>query len=66
VANITFEELVSLVDHLTPQEQTDLTAYLLKHAQQRQLSVHEKWKLLRAVQVDVEVNEAPSVRREDW
>jgi len=66
MTNLTFTELVALVDDLSPQEQNALTAHLLKRAQKRQLSVQEKMDLLRAVQVEVEVNEEPSVRREDW
>lgn len=66
MADLTFEKIVELVDRLTPQEQTQLTAHLLETARKRQLSVQEKMKLLRAAQIDVAVVEEPSVRREDW
>lgn len=45
---------------------TQLTTHLLESAQKRQLSVDEKMRLLRSVQISAEVNEEPSVRREDW
>lgn len=66
MADISFDELVELVDQLTPLEQTQLTTHLLDRARQRQLSVEEKMTLLRAVQIDVEVRQEPSARREDW
>jgi hypothetical protein len=66
MADITFGEIVALIDHLTPQQQVDLTAYLLQRARERQLSVSEKMKLLRAAQIDVAVNQEPALRREDW
>ena len=66
MADITFEEIVDLVDRLSPIEQTQLTTHLLESAQKRQLSVDEKMRLLRSVQIDAEVNEEPSIRREDW
>jgi hypothetical protein len=66
MADITFEKIVELVDHLTPQEQTELTTYLLEVARKRQLSAQEKMRLLRAAQIDINVIEEPSIRREDW
>lgn len=66
MTDIPFEKIVELVDHLTPQEQTELTTHLLAAARNRQLSVQEKMKLLRAAQIDVDVIEEPSIRREDW
>jgi hypothetical protein len=62
----TFDEIVELVDRLAPQEQTELITHLLRTARQRQLSVQEKMMMLRAAQIDVEVLEEPSIRREDW
>lgn len=64
--NISFDEIVELVDQLTPQEQAQLTSHLLARARKRYLSLDEKMTLLRAAQIDVEVNQEPSVRREDW
>jgi len=66
MTDLTLEKIVELVDRLTPQEQTALTAHLLEAARKRQLSVQEKMRLLRAAQIDVTVLEEPSVRREDW
>lgn len=66
MADMTFEEIVALVDQLSPMEQTELTAHLLEAAQKRELSVAEKMKLLRSAQVDVTVLEEPSIRRVDW
>ena len=66
MTDITFEELVKLVDRLPPQQQTQLTAHLLDLARKRQLSVQEKMNLLRTAQIDIEVIEEPSVRRADW
>ena len=62
----TLEEIIALVDTLTPIEQTQLTAHLIEVARSRQLSVSEKMTLLRAAQIDVEVIHEPSIRREDW
>ena len=64
--NVSYEEVVALVDRLSPLEQTRLTAYLLELAQKRQLSAAEKMELLRSIQIDAEVVEEPSVRRVDW
>jgi hypothetical protein len=64
--NVSYEQVVALVDRLSPVEQTRLTTYLLEAAQKRQLSAEEKMRLLRSIQFDVEVNETPSVRRVDW
>jgi hypothetical protein len=64
--NVSYEQVVALVDRLSPVEQTRLTTYLLEAAQKRQLSAEEKMRLLRSIQFDVEVNETASVRRVDW
>jgi hypothetical protein len=66
MADITLEQIVELVDRLTPQEQTQLTTHLLESARKRQLSIQEKMSLLRAAQIEVEVITEPSIRREDW
>jgi len=66
MATVSFEEIVELVDGLSSAEQTQLTTYLLESARKRQLSVEEKMHLLRSVQISAEVNQEPSVRREDW
>lgn len=66
MASISFDELVKLVDRLTPQEQRQLTTHLLTRTRQRELSLEEKMALLRAAQIDVTVKVEPSIRREDW
>jgi hypothetical protein len=66
MADMTFEEIVVMVDRLTPLEQTQLTTHLLELTRRRQLSADEKMSLLRAAQIDVKVMETPSIRREDW
>jgi hypothetical protein len=62
----TLDQVVELVDQLSPEEQTALTAYLLESARKRQLSAEEKIRLLRSAQIDVAVLQEPSIRREDW
>lgn len=59
MAETSFEELIELVDRLSPEQQLQLTTHLLESAE-------EKMKLLRAAQVDVQVINEPSIRREDW
>ncbi len=64
---IQYEQLVELVEQLSDEQQRDLIKRLLSHqAQQRPLTVEEKLRLLDAVQLDVAINEEPSVRRVDW
>ncbi|MCC6455377.1 MAG: hypothetical protein IT328_10570 [Caldilineaceae bacterium] len=63
--NIPFETLVALVEQL-PAEQQQLLLQRIQSRFQNGQTVDEKMKLLRAVQVDVTVNEEPSLRREDW
>lgn len=66
MTNMTFDDVVELVERLSSQEQTRLTTHLLELARKRQLSVQEKMKLLRSAQIDVEIISTPSPRREDW
>lgn len=66
MANITFDELVDLVDQLSSDDQIALMEHLQERTKQRLLSVDEKMRLLRTAQIDVEVNQEPSVRRQDW
>ena len=66
MANITFDELVELVDQLSSDDQIALMEHLQQRAKQRVLSVDEKMRLLRAVQLRIEVNQEPSIHREDW
>lgn len=62
----TYEKIVELVDQLSPQEQNDLLTHLLELARQRELTAQEKIKLLRAAQINAEVNQEPSPHRADW
>lgn len=67
MANITFQEIVALVDQLSDDQQNELVKQiLLRQAKQRPLTIEEKIKLLDAVKISAEVNEEPSVRRVDW
>jgi hypothetical protein len=66
MASMTFDEIVELVDQLTPQEQTKLTTYLLELVRERQLTKEERKALLRASILNVPVAHTPSPRREDW
>jgi hypothetical protein len=68
---IRYEQLVELVEQLSEEQQKDLMKRLLTRdvtrlAQQRQLTVEEKLKLLDAVKLDITINEEPSIRRVDW
>ena len=62
---IPYETLLELVEQLSPEQQQDLVRHLQQRALQRDLTVDEKMRRLRAVQVDVEVKEEPSPYRED-
>lgn len=64
--NIPYETLVELVEQLPAEQQQDLLVRLLDKAKNRSLSVEEKKALFHASILSVPVNEAPSVRREDW
>jgi len=66
MANMTFDEIVELVDQLSPQEQTQLATHLLELVRQRQLTKEERKALLRASILSVPVANTPSPRREDW
>jgi hypothetical protein len=65
--SIDYDQLVELVKQLSETQRKDLIAQLLSEAAQRRpLTVEEKIQLLDAAQLENAVNEAPSVRREDW
>ncbi len=64
--NISYEELVELVDQMPEQEQQKLMLRLQERTQSREQMVAEKIARLRSVQVPAKVNQEPSVRREDW
>lgn len=64
--DITYEQLVELVEQLPAEEQHDLLRHLLKQPQKHQLTPEEKLALYHASIISVPVNEEPSIRREDW
>ena len=63
---IEYEQLVTLVEQLPAEKQTDLLQRLLTHTQRRVLTNEEKKALYHASILHVPVNIEPSVRREDW
>jgi len=63
---IPYETLLSLVEQLPREQQQDLVRHLQKRAEGRELTVDEKLHRLRSAQLDMEVREEPSPRREDW
>ena len=63
---MTYDDVVRLVEQLSPTEQSTLIAHLLHLARQRQLSVDERKALLRASILNAPVAHEPSVRRQDW
>lgn len=63
--NIPYETLIELVEQLPAEQQDDLLKRLSRRGEQP-LTVADKLRLLNEVAVDVPINEAPSIRREDW
>jgi uncharacterized protein YheU (UPF0270 family) len=62
---IPYETLVELVEQLPYEERTDL-AERLARLEQKPRNV-DKWiAMFDAAVLHVEINEAPSIRREDW
>ena len=65
--NINYIQVIQLVEQLSEAEQNDLIQQiLLRRADSRPLTVEEKIRLFDAAKLHAEVNETPSVRREDW
>ncbi len=64
--SIDYEKLVELVEQLPSEQQQALLVRLLETSKKRQLSKEEKKALFHASILSVPVNEAPSIRREDW
>jgi hypothetical protein len=62
----TLQTVLALIEQLSPQEQTQLAAHLLEHAQSQPQSAAEKLKALREIQVNTPIQNEPSLRREDW
>ncbi len=64
---IDYEQLIELVEQLPEEQQKTLIVRVLaRRAEQRPLTVDEKLQLLDAATLSNPMNEAPSVRREDW
>jgi hypothetical protein len=63
---IPYETLLALVEQLPDEQQQDLVRRLHKRLEQGEWAVDEKMRRLRAAQLDAEVKEEPSPRREDW
>ncbi len=65
--SIDYEQLVALVEQLSPEQQTDLLARLLEKSRTRQLTSQERKALLESMTIDLgEVLPGYSDRREDW
>lgn len=64
--NIPYETLLSLVEQLPEEQQQDLLQYLIKRAGDQKLTTDEKLALYHASIMNRPVNEAPSIRRQDW
>ncbi len=64
---IDYEQLVALIEPLSPEQQTDLLARLLEKSKTRQLTSQERKALLESMTIDLgEVLPGYSDRREDW
>ena len=62
---IPYETLVELVVQLPPEQQADLLQRLMQRKQPPQTA--EEWiEQLNAAVLHAEINEEPSIRREDW
>ncbi len=64
--NISYETLVDLVEQLPEDQQRDLMQRLQDRTQGREMTLDDKIALLRSAQIDRDVKEEPSPRREDW
>lgn len=65
--SIDYEQLVALVEQLSPEQQSDLLARLLEKSRTRQLTSQERKALLESMTIDLgSVLPGYSDRREDW
>jgi hypothetical protein len=65
--SIEYEQVMGLVEQLSPEEQIDLMVYLVEKAKTRELTIRERRDLLNAMAVDLgAVLSGYSDRREDW
>jgi Trp operon repressor len=64
---VDYQQVIDLVSQLSESQQDELMArILISRSEKRPLTPEEKIRLLETIQVDNEVLEEPSVRREDW
>ena len=63
---MSFDQILHAAEDLSAAERQALIQHLQKQVEQPGLSAGDKLALLRAVQVHVQVNQEPSLRREDW
>lgn len=67
MAQVAYEQVIRLVDQLTPQEQEALVAYLQDRATHRRLTTGERRALFESMTVDLgPVSPDVSLRRADW
>jgi hypothetical protein len=65
--SIDYEQVVALVEQLSPEQQTDLLTRLLEKSKMRQLTSQERKALLESITIDLgAVLPGYSDRREDW
>lgn len=64
---VNYEQVLQLVEQLSEPEQDEMIASVLEQrAQKRLLTLNERLKLFDAAKLHHSVNQAPSIRREDW
>lgn len=63
---MSFDQILHAAEGLSPEEQRALIQHLQTQTEPGRLSAEDKLALLRAAQAHVEVNQEPSVHREDW
>lgn len=67
MAHAAYEEVIRLVEQLSPQEQESLAAYLQEHAKYRRLTTRERKALFDSMTVDLgRVLPDFSLRRAEW
>lgn len=64
--NVPFETVAELVEQLSVEQQELLLRQIQSRIHQNGKSVEEKSKLFRSAQIDAQVNQEPSPRREEW
>ena len=62
----TYEQVVKLVEALTPEERESLITHLQQQGQKRKLTSEEGWQLFNLSMIRVPVIGDFSNRREDW